>query len=264
MTERKLAPVIHITGVQRSGHSFIGNVITTNLGIAWWKQHDGEPWVVKAMLREQWTAIRPDVKDWLKVVGPKYQEIALDTTATHDDPPPEATFGSNTVTGLKAVRVTEYQHPLWFERHVLPHAKKADININVIRDPRNLLASAIGKGWDQKHCEELMSACEYQYVSEDIKSYINISYELTLAHLTGDDPKKVVAGIEIEDWARDAVLLTQKAGGNTSFGPTSTNADYSERYKRPDMVTNPIFQSLISKAEEIYNTHHVPFLNSIK
>lgn len=263
MSESNPARVIHVTGTQRSGHSFIGNVLTTNEGLAWWKQHDEEPWMLKGALESMWQCIHPSL-NFLKVRNDEYQDITNDGWATHDHPSSSVTLGGKNLHGIRAIRVTEYQHPDWYELHVSSHVSSSARTINVVRDPRNVLASAIGKGWDQTHCEELLAGCEYQYVNEEIKSCINISYEETVRYLRGDSKDKFVGGVKLNEWALPAINNLQRRHGNTSFEDTTNAQEYFERYKRPDIVTNPIFQSLISKAEEIYNTHHVPFLNSIK
>ena len=261
MESSKLAPIIHVTGVQRSGHSFIGDVITTNLGIAWWKQHADEPWVIKAALMERWTAVKPSLSRWFHFKGEDHSLFKADISCDLS-PPDSVIVSGQLVKELQAVRITEYRKTKWFFEHVKREADSASMNINVVRDPRNVLASAIGKGWDQEHCEDLMGVCEFQYTDPTITSFINVSYEKTLAHLSSPEGEKSVAGIKINDWALESVIAIQKAGGNTSFGPVDSSTEYVERYKRPDIVANTIFQSLISKAEEIYNTHHIPFLES--
>ena len=261
--ENSLAPVIHITGVQRSGHTFIGDTLTTNLGIAWWKQHAAEPWVVKVALREEWHGVHPALRSWFKVRGSR-SLFSADETVTHLHPPATQVVGNKTIQDLRAVRVTEYRRPDWFFDHVMKDVTIADTNINVVRDPRNLLASAIGKGWDLEHCRDLLGACEFQYTDPTIKSFVNISYESVLTHLEAPGKHKEIGGIKINDWALSSIIDIQRFGGNSSFGKTKSSDEYMVRYKRPDIVETDIFKALMPKAEEIYNTHHVPFLDSLK
>jgi len=259
MGDKKLAEIIHVTGTQRSGHSFVGNVLTTNEGLAWWRQHDGEPWALKGSVAGTWQCVHPDLR-FLKVPTQEFQEIFIDQFSTNDHPASQIEFVKQTIQGIRAIRVTEYQNPEWYERHVSGHVSSSAVTINVVRDPRNVLASAVGKGWDQEHCGELMAACEYQYVDEEIKACINVSYEQVVRHINDDSEEKRVGGIKLNDWALPAIKSMQSHQGNSSFSSAASNEEYFDRYKRPDIVANPIFQSLISKAEEIYNTHHVPFL----
>jgi hypothetical protein len=258
-----LATIIHITGAQRSGHSFVGRLLTNNLGAAWWKQHDDEPWIVKLTMVSQLMCITP----WLRhLTAPEenggcqvYPVVATEFLEAR--PPSSCELAEGVVVDdLHAIRVTEYASPKWFHTHIPKVSKTAVLNINVIRDPRNLLASAVGKGWDEQHCRDLMETCEFQYTNPTIQSYVNVSYEKLLAHVTGPGDEKVVGGVKINDWALPVILALQGEENNSSFDPVNDNQEYTERYKRPDIVSNPIFKSLISKAEEIYKVHHTKFL----
>ncbi|MAI39206.1 hypothetical protein [Alteromonas sp.] len=260
--EDNLAKVIHITGTQRSGHSFIGIILTANEGLTWWKQHDEEPWVLKASMESTWQSTHPSLQ-FIKILNNEYQEISMKNWFTYDRPVCDINFGSQTVNGVRAIRVTEYQHPKWYDLHVSGHVSSSAETINVVRDPRNVLASAIGKGWSQSHCEELMAACEYQHINEQIKSCTNVSYEQIVRHLNDDSKEKFIGGIKLNDWALPTIRNLQAHQGNSSFQHVTNNEEYFERYKRPDIVASPIFQSLISKAEEVHSMYHIPFLESI-
>ena len=109
MEDKKLAEVIHVTGVQRSGHSFVGNILTANEGLTWWRQHDGEPWMLKASMACTWQCTHPDLR-FIKVLTQEYQEISMNHWATNEHPVSQIDFGKETVQSVRAIRVTEYQN----------------------------------------------------------------------------------------------------------------------------------------------------------
>ena len=274
------AKMIHVTGVQRSGHSFIGHVMTVNLGVAFWKQHEDEQWQLRCVIiydqeqvaqawpdgdnedsRHVYTALGPDMSFQTMINnGPVWR---FPSTPSSLVIPPYPPFEN-----LNCVRVTEYRTAEWFFNNVVEQSKGAIIHINVVRDPRNVLASAAAKGWNYEHCNDLLDACQFQYTDPTIKGvYRNISYERVLADILSPTSDKTIAGIKISNSSLPGIRNIQRRNGNSSFASVTRKPEehnFFTRYEREDVVCLPVFQRLIEKAENIYNLCHVPFLNDLK
>jgi len=148
---------------------------------------------------------------------------------------------------LRAIRVTEYKdkQTLIFETERPP----GNLRLAVFRDPRNLLASAIGKGWSLEACRKLMEANELQYKTPLLSDYIPIYYEEVLSSINSSNIQ--IGPFTCPPDLAPALRAIQQKSGNSSFASTRNVQEFTHRYERPDITSSQIWKELRSMAEDI-------------
>jgi hypothetical protein len=255
-TESSPAEQIHVTGTQRSGHNMIALALTTLANVVWYKQWEKGPWVLKNIIYYD----DREGKEWQKYEMEDFSEWISEAVA-----PPEALSldGGNTFVRVKAIRVTEFKSQSSF--HIVHEREEHSTQkFNVIRDPRNVLASAVAKGWSKEHCSSLMDANEFQYTSEILtKEYVNLSYDKWLssfAEYFNKGGEIDIGGFKITESIGDALRATMVKTANSSFGIDHTLDEFFTRYQRPEVTSNPIFQELWPRSLRIFDEYYQPFL----
>ena len=242
-----LAPEIRVTGSQRSGHNFIALLLCTMHRISWFKQHaKRDMWDIKVLTHNEKHGYN------LLTAGPIMDERSLSEPMDVW----ESEFAWKRISindvehDLRAIRVTEYKdkQSLIFEAERSP----SNLRLVVFRDPRNLLASAIGKGWSLEACRNLMEANEMQYKTPLLSDYIPVYYEEVLTSLSSPLTKSIRIGpFTCPPDLIPALRAIQQKSGNSSFAHTGDIQAFARRYERPDVTSSQIWKELRNAAEDL-------------
>jgi len=257
-TDSDPAEQIHVTGTQRSGHNMIALALTTLANTAWYKQWEKGPWILKNILYYN----DRQGEEWEKY---EMEDFSAGWTGDESKVPPGGISldGGNNFVCIKAIRVTEFKDAASFLR-LNEYEKHSIQKFNVIRDPRNVLASAVAKGWSKEHCLAVMDANEFQYTSDILTNeYVNLSYDKWLASFSsqfGNNDPIDIGGFVIHPMMMNALRATMIKTANSSFGLHHTVDEFFTRYQRPDVISNPIFKELWPRAVKIFSEYYEPFL----